>query len=188
MPIILRNMGTRYMPRPLRDIKIVLNLVVRKHLKKKKITAEFADVYHYWGVFHKNRLIAYSSNIVYDDEAVDYSAIKFIPEYLKLYPAYALVYTMNQYYLKEQSCLYVNDGFRSISHQSDIQDFLIKKFWFKKAYTGINIVYKPILSLYLSITYPYREIMGRLSAKLKTLYLMEEIHRKGQLNQNRISN
>jgi hypothetical protein len=152
----------------------------KKFRESKYITAVFEDVYHYWGVFHKNRLIAYSSNMVYSDEVVDYTAIKINPEYLKLYPGYALIYRMNQYYLIEQSFQYVNDGFRSIAHQTNFQDFLIRKFGFKKAYVGIKIFYKPIISLGLSLTFPFRGFLKRLNTKMETLYRLEEIHRESQ--------
>jgi hypothetical protein len=148
--------------------------------EEKYLTAEFPDVYHYWGVFHQNRLIAYSSNIVYSDEGVDYTAMKFNPDYLGFFSAYALIYTMNLNYLKEQSFLYANAGFRSISHATNIQDFLIQKFGFTKAPTRINIVYRPIISLGLSLTFPFRGFFSQLNSKLKALYQLEEIHRKSQ--------
>jgi len=100
---------------------------------------DFHDIRHYWGVLHNDKLIAYSANYIYDTIEVDYTAIKFHPDYLKLYPSYALIYTMNQYYLKEKSFEYVNDGFRNILHQTNIQKYLIEKFRFRKEYTNYNL-------------------------------------------------
>ncbi len=107
---------------------------------------DFEDIIHYWGVFHKGNLIAYSENFVFDDIEVAYSTIKFHPDFLKLYPSYALIYEMNKYYLKENKSQYVNDGFRNILHQTNIQKFLIDKFNFKKVYTNLYVFYRPYLS------------------------------------------
>ena len=89
---------------------------------------DFEDIIHYWGVFHDNNLIAYSENLSFDDIEVAYSTIKFHPNFLKLYPSYALIYKMNEFYLKNKRFRYVNDGWRIIFHQSNIQSFLEKIF------------------------------------------------------------
>jgi hypothetical protein len=107
---------------------------------------DFEDIIHYWGVFHKGNLIAYSENLIFDNIEVAYSTIKFHPDFLKLYPSYALIYEMNKYYLKENKFHYVNDGFRNILHQTNIQKFLIDKFNFKKVYTNLYVFYRPYLS------------------------------------------
>lgn len=135
----------------------------------------FDDIVHFWGVFYKNHLIAYSENYIYDDIEVSYSTIKFNPDYLRLYPSYALFYTMNRYYLKEQKVEYVNDGFRNILHKTNIQEYLLKKFYFKKRYTNLYVFYKPVLSTYLKITFPLRNYLKKIHPKLEALYIMEEI-------------
>jgi hypothetical protein len=112
---------------------------------------DFEDIVHYWGVFHNNILIAYSENYIYDYIEANYSAIKFHRDFLKLYPSYALIYEMNRYYLRDNKFQYVNDGFRNILHQTNIQGFLIDKFRFKKAYTNLYVFYRSYLSIYLSI-------------------------------------
>jgi hypothetical protein len=139
---------------------------------------DFEDIVHYWGVFHNDILIAYSENYIYDNIEAAYSTIKFHPEYMKLYPSYALIYTMNKYYLQNQKFEYVNDGFRNILHQTNIQGFFIDKFRFKKAYTNLYEFYEPYLSIYLKVTFPIRDILKRVVPKLSALYTMEEIRRK----------
>ena len=93
---------------------------------------DFEDIVHFWGVFHNNTLIAYSENYIYEDIEAGYSTIKFHPDYLKLYASEALTYECNRYYLRDNKYQYVNDGFRSILHKTNYQDFLIRKFGFKK--------------------------------------------------------
>ncbi|MEM1574228.1 MAG: hypothetical protein QXY96_07125 [Candidatus Methanomethylicaceae archaeon] len=133
--------------------------ITREDFKKRVlIFKDFEDIVHYWGVFYKKELIAYSENYIYDNIEASYSTIKFHPDYLKLYPSYALIYTMNKYYLKDNRFEYVNDGFRNILHQTNIQKYLIDKFKFEKRYTNLYIHYKSYLSIYLSQNYvPYKK-------------------------------
>jgi len=138
---------------------------------------DFEDIVHYWGVFHNNILIAYSENYIYDDIEVGYSTTKFHPDFLKLRPSEALIYEMNRYYLRDNKFQYVNDGFRNILHQTNIQDFLIDKFNFTKAYTNLYVFYRSYLSIYLRITFPIRNILKRVVPKLSALYTTEEISR-----------
>lgn len=111
--------------------------------------------YNVWGVFHKGELIGYSQNIIMNDYC-DYNIIKINPYFLNLYSSYALFYTMNKFYLHENNFKYVNDGSRTLSHKTKIQDFLIRKFNFRKAYCELRIVYSKKLSLIISVLYPIR--------------------------------
>ena len=151
----------------------------KEFIRSVLVSRDFNDIIHYWGVFERNskRLIAYSQNFIFGEIEVNYSTIKFHPDYLKLYPSYALIYTMNKYYLKEKPYEYVNDGFRSIFHETSFQEYLIKKFNFRKAYTRLEVIYRPWLFAFLSITFPFRKFLGKINAKLKALYEMEEIRR-----------
>jgi hypothetical protein len=137
----------------------------------------FDDLLHYWAVFHQDKLVAFATNRVYGTEAIDYSIITFDPKYLKLYPSYALIYSMNRYYLVERRYSYVNDGFRSIYHESNIQQYLIKKFSFKKMNVKLNITYKNLIHYLIYFTFPFRKILGEYNHKLKALYKLEEIRR-----------
>jgi hypothetical protein len=156
----------------------VPNLTREDFKRRILILNNFEDIVHFWGVFHKDRLIAYSENYIYDNIEVSYSTIKFDPNYLNLYPSYALFYTMNKYYLKESKFKYVNDGFRNILHRTNIQKFLIEKFNFRKEYTNLYVFYNPYLSIYLKITFPMRNFLRKICPKLEALYTMEEIKRK----------
>lgn len=148
-----------------------------KFKRNVEITKDFEDIIDYWGVFHQDKLIAYATVYKFDSIEADYSVIKFHPDYLKLYPSYALFYTMNKYYLEEKRFEYVNDGFRNILHRTNIQDFLIEKFKFKKRYVNLNIIYKPWFRYLLYTTFPARYLLERLSPKLQALYKLEEIRR-----------
>jgi hypothetical protein len=156
------------------------------HLSPKTIT-QFQDEvnssdnsWDFWGIYHEDILIGYSQNKIIDDYC-DYSTIKFHPDYLRLYPSYALFFTMNQYYLNEKNFKYVNDGARSISHETNIQSFLIDKFRFRKAYCKLNIIYSPKIKLILALIYPFRWVFSLLDfgpfVKLNILIFQEKIKR-----------
>jgi hypothetical protein len=136
----------------------------------------------FWGVFLKgtNNLVAFSQNKIYDN-CCDYDEIRFSPEYLKLYTSYALFYTMNQFYLNKLKFRYVNDGARSIAHNTNIQSFLIKKFRFRKAYCDLHIVYSFKFGVFLNTFYIFRKLIGLFNIevflKLKTVLNQEHIRR-----------
>ena len=137
--------------------------------------------WEFWGVYDLNGLmIGYSQNKVIKDYC-DYSIMKFHPDYLKSRPSEALIYTMNQHYLNERNFSYVNDGARSISHETNIQSFLIKKFKFRKAYCKLNIIYSQKIKLLLSIIYPLKFLFALLKfgpfVKINILINQEKIRR-----------
>lgn len=138
------------------------------------------DNIDYWGVFYNNKLIAYSQNIM-QYNVCNYSVTKFHPGYLKYRPSEALFFMMNQYYLNKKNVLYVSDGARSLSHQTNIQDFLIQKFKFRKAYCKLNIVYRKDIELLVNILFPFRKFIykseNKIFQKLSVLLKHEEIRR-----------
>mgnify|MGYP006290658683 CR=1 FL=1 len=139
----------------------------------------------FWGVFHEpdQKLIGYSQNLVQND-VCEYKTLKFDPEYMKNYSSYALLYRMNEYYFLNQKLKYVNDGARSISHQTNIQDFLIEKFKFRKAYCLLNIFYRRDIGFFVSILHPFRGLFNRINIqalkKVAVLLIQEEIRRNCQ--------
>ena len=136
--------------------------------------------YDFWGAFYDGRLVAYSQNLI-QENVCNYSVLKIHPEYLKLYPSYALLYEMNRYYLNERNFLYVNDGARSLSHQTNIQSFLISKFKFRKAYCKLNIVYREDIEILVNILFHFRKMIYKIDnnifQKLSVLLRHEEIRR-----------
>ena len=116
--------------------------------------------WHFWAIYNSdNLLIGYSQNKI-SDNYCDYSTIKFHPDYLKLYSSYALFFTMNQYYLNEKEYKYVNDGARSMLHNTNIQSFLISKFKFRKSYCKLHVKYNPVIQRVVNIIFPFRMIFS----------------------------
>ncbi|MFO7790642.1 MAG: hypothetical protein R6V32_08725 [Bacteroidales bacterium] len=141
------------------------------------------EIWDFFAAFDKesNVMTAYSQNLVLND-AAEYKIIKLHPGYLRNYSSYGLIYRMNEYYLKEKELKYVNDGSRSIAHDTNIQDFLIKKMKFRKAYCRLNVRYRACLGFFIRLLYPFRKVFrsGKISVfkKLSVLLKQEEIRRK----------
>ena len=113
----------------------------------------------FWGAFNSNnQMVAFSINHVIDTFC-DYQTMKAIPEDMKNYAYYALIYVMNQYYLEERKLDFVNDGARSITEHSNIQPFLESKFNFRKAYCHLKIYYKWWLGIIIWGLYPFRHFI-----------------------------
>lgn len=143
-------------------------------------TEGFEDLVHYWGVYKEDKLIAYASNYIYGNIEVAYTTIKLHPEYLQDYPMYALIYRMNEFYLKEQQFEYVNDGFCSLLHETAIQKFLINKFGFRKVYLKLDLQYNPLFGLLMELSFPFRKFIAIFDARFKALFELERIHRKSK--------
>lgn len=115
----------------------------------------------FWAIFiNEAKLCGYAFNYVYKDY-VEYSTIKYIPEYLKDGISALLIYTMNQEYFSREGIRYIFDGERSIRHESQIQEYLEKYFDFRKAYCKLNIEYKPWMKPMVGILFPFRNILRK---------------------------
>jgi hypothetical protein len=88
---------------------------------------------------------------------------------------------MNNYYLAEHKVRYVTDGTKSISHQTNVQEFLINKFKFRKAYCYLHIKYQPLFGLIVSCLFPFRKLLSIIDILLlrnvNSILLQEEIKR-----------
>jgi hypothetical protein len=151
---------------------------ISKDSFKSSILASTDD---FWAVYNKeNRLIAYGNNFI-ERDMCHYNSMKFHPKFLNLYPSYALIYTMNEYYLNKIGYLYVNDGARSIAHNTNIQNFLIKKFSFKRVYCRLNIVYRWDIKIIITLLYHFKSILkkvnGHIFEKIYIVLKQEKIRR-----------
>lgn len=137
--------------------------------------------WEFWSVRNDaGTLIAYSQNHILDN-ICNYSIVKLDPNFLSLYPAYALFYTMNNHYLNTRHLRYVHDGTRNLAHQTNIQNFLCNKFNFRKAYCTLHLAYRTDIAILVKILYPFRRLIKTipyaLFQKLSVLLKHEEIRR-----------
>jgi hypothetical protein len=132
----------------------------------------------FWGVKLKEsgEFVALAINTI-KESCCEYNTLKCKYEALKdgTQPYYGLIYEMNRYYLEERKLSYVNDGARTITNHSNIQNFLEQKFKFRKAYCDIRIVYKWYLGIVVKILYPFRHFISNL--KIKAVLNMEAMQR-----------
>jgi hypothetical protein len=134
----------------------------------------------YWGVFVDKNLAGYCQCIV-EEHNVDTSVTRFDPAYLKFYTSYALMsHLVDHYAVKNRIPL--SNGERSIVHDTNFQDFLLK-LGFRKQFCRMNIAYQPEVKAIVRIMFPFRKTFAALPHrnpvhKIKALLLQEEIRRQ----------
>lgn len=147
-------------------------------LNKEEFISEINKNNEFWGCIDRKsgKLIAYAENII-REESCEFRTLKADPDYLSngYYPFYGLFYKMNEYYLKEKGFKYVSDGSRSITKHSNIQNFLINNFRFRRAYTNLKIYYKPLVKIAVTILYPFRFLIPQ--SKIKSVLRQESMAR-----------
>ena len=132
----------------------------------------------FWMVFSKEtgEAIGYSVNTLRED-CVEYNQSRVNPDFLgNTYPFYGLFYEMNRHYLEEKKLRYVIDGARSLTEHSHIQDFLIERFKFRKAYCEVKIYYRQPFKTALMLLYPFRRFFR--DQRFVGIFKMEEIRRQ----------
>lgn len=135
------------------------------------------DDYEAWIMFRieDNAPVAWAITHIFEG-ICEYETVKVDSKYLdSTYPSYGLFFTMNQYYLGEMKLSYVNAGWRSITQHSNIQEFLIEQFNFRKAYCKMNMQYKFPLNLAVSLLFPFRKILP--NSKIKTVLMQDAFSR-----------
>lgn len=139
----------------------------------------FGDIRHHWAAYHEGELVGFIQALAFGKTEINYTHGKWHPEHLRNYPAHALFQAMNEYYLAQQGFQYVNAGFRSIHHPTDIQDFLIHKFGFEQAPTGLHVYFRRPIGTALRALRPFRGAVGRIFPRAKPLF---ELAQRGHLH------
>lgn len=156
----------------------------RKELEEefRKITRERLGNSEYLGAFLKDTdtMIGYSIYNLFDDW-IEYSVVKTDPEYLNTQVNAALAYHGLERYMKP-GIRYIMGGWRTMVHETNYQDYLLKNFGYRKAYCKLHIRYRLWMKLMILILYPLRNILKKYSGN-KLIYKIwctlrqEEIHR-----------
>lgn len=116
--------------------------------------------FEFWGVFVKEKLIGYCECILLARTATT-SVIKYHPDYLnrQYSPGYLLIWTILEHYLNERNFYLIINGERSIAHDTNIQEFLERKFGFIRLHCRLNLLYSSPLRLCLQVAFPLRNIL-----------------------------
>lgn len=144
-------------------------------INKLKIVCDYPDIIHYWGVFHQNILIGYAEILVYGADEANISVVKILPGFKDLLPSYALYFSLCEYYLEKEKVACISDGYKSLLHESNIQEFLIKKLFFKKKPLYMYRVYKKPVKYLLKALFLLSMVVP--SEKFIALKKMETIYR-----------
>lgn len=148
-------------------------------LTKKDFTKNITD--DYFASFNKEngKLIGYMKCRRFGDY-VETVVSKYDPEYLNRRASDAIHYAVLDYYLNQNNYKFVSSGSRSIEHITNVQDYKISTFGFKKAYCKLHIKYNPKIKWLIKILYPFRNIIGKFKnisvlSKVYSLLKMEEL-------------
>jgi hypothetical protein len=137
----------------------------------------------FWALFDQEsgNMVGFSEDLV-RDEACFYVTMWVLPNALRDGAGYLLFHEMNRYYLNERKLRYVSDGARSVSHDTEIHQFLIRKFAFRKAYGCLHVTYAPWLAVALFMVFPFRYLIYAIKWKpfrlLSVLLRQEAIRRQ----------
>ncbi len=152
----------------------------------KKPISNLPSCTEFWIVHDKanDSLVGFSENYL-EQNTCFYNSMWFDPNALKNYCSYSLIHEMNKHYLDQLNFDYVSDGARSLSHSTNIHDFLVSKFNFRKSYAQLNVEYVYWLRLLIILIYPFRNLLkllpSRLTFKLSILLQMEHLRRLSNL-------
>ena len=124
--------------------------------------------FNYWGIIEKesNKLVGFCTVRLWEDSC-EYGVTAVRTKYKSqgYYPYYGLYHTLNQHYLEERGFRYVSDGTRSITEHSNIHDFLIQNFKFRKAYCRLEVHYQWWMRLAVNMLYPFRKKISNPNVK-----------------------
>jgi hypothetical protein len=135
--------------------------------------------FEFWAAFVEDELVAYAKCILEGDH-VTMVAFKFNHAYRAARPVYALIDSILRVYVTAQH-KQVNNGFRSISHDTQMQEFLLQ-FGFSRRYCNLKILYRPAVRVLVNLLYPAKRLINCAPAEslirnIQTLLVQEEIRR-----------
>ncbi len=117
----------------------------------------------YWIVYNEqNECVGFAVCTVFN-ESVDLSILRVSRED-KSNAVYGLVFKLNDFYIRQQGKMYINDGFKSYLHGAGFQDWLCKKLGYRRCYVNVKIYSKIPLNIIQALLSVYSS-----GSKLKSL-------------------
>lgn len=143
-----------------------------------------AGPFEFWGVFVKDRLAGFAKNVVGQDYAATL-VLKLDPNFMQLSTGPALQDTLLKAYVSEQGKP-VFAGFRSIVHDTNMHDFLLKS-GYSRVYCDLKVIYRPAVRTCVNLFYKCRSLVDRfpessIKGKIRGLLTQEEIRRSTELD------
>lgn len=131
-----------------------------------------------WGIFDRTtqQMVGFCTVKVWDD-CCEYGFTGINTQYKThgYYPYYGLYHFLNGYYLETKGFRYVSDGSRTITNHSQIHDYLIHNFRFRKSYCRLAVHYSWWMKILVKTLYPFRKIIP--VPQIKAILFMESLTR-----------
>ena len=128
---VVKKVDAEYVARNAYNVHVAAHRRYRRHPQDKDrfaagllVAQDFGDVIDYWVVLHRDIVVGYMFTHRYGDVEAAHCGMALHPDYFHYYISHALIYTANEYYLKQNSLSYVSNGYRTVWHPSDIYEFL----------------------------------------------------------------
>ena len=120
------------------------------------LSMEKQPIFNVWSCTKQENVVGYILCLC-DHDGVFMHTIDITPEGLHDYAAYAMLHCVLENYVNEKK-LAVSNGSRSISHATEMQDFL-SKFGFEREYCQLHVVYRPDVAVAVRFLYPLRKLL-----------------------------
>jgi hypothetical protein len=135
--------------------------------------------FEFYGVFVGESIAGYVICVT-DGDYVALLNMKLDPGFFDAYPAYALLDTLCSEYVERRRYVLWN-GYRSISHDTNMQDFL-GKFGFVRNYCDLKVIYPRKFRALVNAVYPFHLLIDKLPRQgmipsLQALLFQESIAR-----------
>lgn len=141
------------------------------------------DSRKYYGAYEidTNHLVGFFICTIYTDY-IEINTSKFDAEYMNLRPSDALHHYVLEQWLNNPKIKYICSGSRSINHETNVQEYKITTFGFRKAYCKLHIEYNPRIKWAIPLLYPMRKTLLKFDGiglihQINAVLKMEEIVR-----------
>lgn len=119
------------------------------------------------------------------DNYIDWNEAKFVPDALKNRISDIMEYKIVESYMNESRIKFISSGQRNINHHTNVQEYDIRNFGFRKAYCKMDVIYKMPVLLIIKLGYPFRKILRQFDYisivhKVNVLFKLESIRRSCQ--------
>lgn len=138
--------------------------------------------FEFWAAFVDGALAAFTKVVIGGDYAAAV-VTKLHPDFLRYRPGYALRDSLLTTYVARQGKP-VTDGFRSVAHETQQHDHLMK-FGYQRVFCDLQIIYRPAVRTFVRFCYPFRSLIDRIpatqpTAHLRSLLRQEQMRRSFQ--------
>lgn len=98
-------------------------------------------------------------NVRVEEDYVEIQSAKFHVDFLSRCVSDALYHHVLEYYLNVLNKKYLSSGSRNINHNTNTQEYKIKRFGYRKAYCRLHVLYNPKIRIWVKLLYPFRKVL-----------------------------